>query len=182
MNTRQGSCKRVLSNIQQLVLPLSEPVESYLSANLITTPRTVRELGNLSVTNSAKYLLPPTNIRLLKKEKRLELEYDGDEKISLSAELLRVCSPSADTRRLIPQSGRERVVPGRRHVGIMSVEHVGNYAIRIHFDDLHSSGIFTWEYLAHLGGPGRWPAMRTYLRRLKQMGLSRDPKTRQTAG
>ncbi|GIL51897.1 hypothetical protein Vafri_7809 [Volvox africanus] len=178
MNTQQGACKRVLANIKQLALPLSGPVESFLSANLITTLRTIRELGNLSVTDSAKHLLPPTNIRLLKKEKRLELIFDGGEKISLPAELLRVCSPSADTRRLIPQSGRERVIPGRRHVGIMSIEPVGNYAIRIHFDDLHSSGIFTWEYLAHLGGPGRWPAMRAYLRRLKQSGLSRDPKTR----
>ncbi|GIL51898.1 hypothetical protein Vafri_7809 [Volvox africanus] len=130
MNTQQGACKRVLANIKQLALPLSGPVESFLSANLITTLRTIRELGNLSVTDSAKHLLPPTNIRLLKKEKRLELIFDGGEKISLPAELLRVCSPSADTRRLIPQSGRERVIPGRRHVGIMSIEPVGNYAIR----------------------------------------------------
>ncbi|EFJ42185.1 hypothetical protein VOLCADRAFT_47479, partial [Volvox carteri f. nagariensis] len=119
---------------------------------------------------------PPSNIRLLKKEKRLELLYDEGQKISLPAELLRVCSPSADTRRLIPATGRERVVAGRRHVGIMSIEPVGNYAIRIHFDDLHSSGIFTWDYLAQLGGPGRWPAMREYLRGLRQAGLSRDPQ------
>ncbi|KXZ45704.1 hypothetical protein GPECTOR_51g689 [Gonium pectorale] len=98
---------------------------------------------------------PPNAIRLLKKEKRLELIYASGAKVSLPAELLRVCSPSADTRRVMAGTGRERVVSGRRHVGIMSVEAVGNYAIRIHFDDLHSSGIFTWDYLAHLGGPGR---------------------------
>ncbi|PNH11991.1 hypothetical protein TSOC_001113 [Tetrabaena socialis] len=68
-----------------------------------------------------------------------------------------------------------RVVSGRRHVGIMSVEPVGNYAIRIHFDDLHSSGIFTWDYLAGLGGPRRWAHMRDYLRRLRAAGLGRDP-------
>ncbi|PNW79395.1 hypothetical protein CHLRE_09g413300v5 [Chlamydomonas reinhardtii] len=57
----------------------------------------------------------------------------------------------------------------------MRVEPLGNYAIRIHFDDLHASGIFTWDYLAHLGGTGRWPAMREYLRHLRAAGLSRDP-------
>ncbi|GIM09275.1 hypothetical protein Vretimale_13152 [Volvox reticuliferus] len=155
MLTRQGTCKRVLSNVQQLVLQISVSVHSLLPGILITTPRAVRQLGNLSVTDGAKPLLSPTNIRLLKQEKRLELIYDDSHKISLPAELLRVCSPSADTRRLTPQSGRERVVSGRRHVGIMSIEPVGNYAIRIYFDDLHSSGIFTWEYLAYLGGPGR---------------------------
>ncbi|GFR42833.1 hypothetical protein Agub_g3791, partial [Astrephomene gubernaculifera] len=123
---------------------------------------------------------PPTGIKLLKKEKRLELTYSDGAKVRLPAELLRVCSPSADTRRVNAHSGRVRVVSGRRHVGIMSVEPVGNYAIRIHFDDLHSSGIFTWNYLAHLGGPGRWPAMREYLRLLREAGASRDPRPRST--
>ncbi|KAG2431471.1 hypothetical protein HXX76_009485 [Chlamydomonas incerta] len=83
--------------------------------------------------------------------------------------------PSADTKRVDPRTGLARVVAGRRHVGILRVEPLGNYAIRIHFDDLHASGIFTWDYLARLGGAGRWPAMREYLRLLRAAGLSRDP-------
>ncbi|KAG2425213.1 hypothetical protein HYH02_015040 [Chlamydomonas schloesseri] len=58
----------------------------------------------------------------------------------------------------------------------MAVEPLGNYAVRIHFDDLHSAGIYTWDHLARLGGAeGRWAAMRQYLRQLRAAGLSRDP-------
>ena len=70
--------------------------------------------------------------------------------------------------------GQRKSVAGRRHVGIMSVEPVGNYAIRILFDDLHDTGIYSWDYLHTLGREQemRW---RHYLERLAREGLSRDP-------
>ncbi|GLC42844.1 hypothetical protein PLESTM_001389200 [Pleodorina starrii] len=164
------------AHLRQLRLPCLQLFQPWVNVNCMMLRGAAQ---NLAFSDSAQASTPssgpPTHIRVLKKEKRLELTYGGGQKLSLPAELLRVCSPSADTRRWVPHSGRERVVSGRRHVGIMSVEPVGNYAIRIHFDDLHSSGIFTWDYMAHLGGPGRWPAMRDYLARLRRAGLSRDP-------
>ncbi|KAG2498249.1 hypothetical protein HYH03_003999 [Edaphochlamys debaryana] len=118
---------------------------------------------------------PPTAITVRRAERRLILTYADGTRLSLPAELLRVCSPSADTRRAV--AGRMRVVSGRRHVGIIGVERVGNYAIRLTFDDLHSSGIFTWDYLAELGSAeGRWRAMRQYISELRASGLSRDPR------
>ena len=66
------------------------------------------------------------------------------------------------------------IVAGRRHVGILGVEPVGNYAVRIVFDDLHDTGIYTWDYLYRLGAEQEriW---QNYLRSLADKGLSRDP-------
>lgn len=70
------------------------------------------------------------------------------------------------------------VVAGRRQVSIMNIEQVGNYAIRLQFDDLHSTGLFTWAGLYNLGA-NKWSYMRSYLRLLKSQGLSRDPRKNQ---
>ncbi len=89
----------------------------------------------------------------------------------LPAELLRVASPSAEVQGHSPD---QRVtVPGKRDVGIMKIEPVGNYAVRITFDDLHDTGIFTWDYLHQLGHEKeeRWEA---YLAELIEKGLSRE--------
>jgi DUF971 family protein len=65
-------------------------------------------------------------------------------------------------------------VPGRRHVGIMNIEPVGNYAVRVIFDDLHDTGIYSWRLLYDLGREqhSRW---QSYLAALETKGLSRDP-------
>src|SRR5882762_10910045 len=91
----------------------------------------------------------PVELRLKRAEKLLEVAFDDGSQFSLPAELLRVESPSAEVQGHGP--GQKTLVPGRRHVGIMGVEPVGNYAIRIKFDDLHDTGIFTWRYLYGLG-------------------------------
>lgn len=114
----------------------------------------------------------PVEIRLLKAEKRLDIEFADGTRFSLPAEYLRVESPSAEVQ---GHSQKERkTVPGRRHVGIMGVEPVGHYAIRLLFDDLHDTGIYSWEYLYRLGREqdSRWAA---YLDALASKGLSRDP-------
>jgi DUF971 family protein len=114
----------------------------------------------------------PTEIRLRRAEKRLEVDFDDGSSFSFPAELLRVESPSAEVQGHSPD--QLKTVAGRRHVGIMSVEPVGHYAVRIIFDDLHDTGIYSWEYLWELGRSQdqRW---QDYLAALAAQGLSRDP-------
>lgn len=113
-----------------------------------------------------------SEIRLRQAEKRLEVTFDDGAAFAFPAEFLRVESPSAEVQGHGP--GQRRIVAGRRHVGILGVEPVGNYAIRILFDDLHDTGIYSWEYLHRLGREQaqRW---RDYLAALAASGLSRDP-------
>ncbi len=114
-------------------------------------------------------------IRLKRAEKLLEVAFDDGSRFSLPAEYLRVESPSAEVQGHGPK--QRVIVPGRRHVGIMRVEPVGNYAVRLVFDDLHDTGIFSWDYLHALGTEQatRWQA---YLDALAAQGLSREPVRR----
>ena len=114
----------------------------------------------------------PTEIKVRRAEKCLDIEFDDGTVFSLPAEYLRVESPSAEVQGHVPD--QKKTVPGRRHVGIMELEPVGNYAIRIKFDDLHDTGIFSWEYLYHVGchKDEIWD---DYLKSLEEKGLSRDP-------
>ncbi len=114
----------------------------------------------------------PTEIRLRAREKRLDIAFEDGAAFSLPAELLRVESPSAEVQGHGP--GERKLIAGRRHVGIMSIEPVGNYAVRILFDDLHNTGIFSWDYLHALGRDqdARWES---YLATLQAAGKSRDP-------
>jgi DUF971 family protein len=120
----------------------------------------------------------PTEIRLVKAEKRLEIDFDDGRRFSYPAEFLRVESPSAEVQGHGP--GQKQLVAGRMHVGILEIEPVGNYAIRIKFDDLHDTGIYSWEYLYGLGEK-REALWQAYLAELAAQGLSRDPKARRAA-
>jgi len=115
----------------------------------------------------------PTEIRLKRAEKRVEIAFEDGARFSLPAEYLRVESPSAEVQGHGP--GQKVIVGGRREVGIMRLEPVGNYALRIVFDDLHDTGIYSWEYLYQLGAEQerRWAE---YERALAARGLSRDPR------
>jgi len=86
--------------------------------------------------------------------------------------LLRVESPSAEVQGHGPS--QKKIIAGRRHVGIMSMEPVGNYAIRINFDDMHNTGIYSWQYLYELGQKQEATWL-DYLAALEANGLSRDP-------
>lgn len=114
----------------------------------------------------------PREIRLKKEEKILEIDFDDGASFALPAELLRVESPSAEVQGHSPE--QKTLVAGRRHVGIMAVEPVGNYAVRIKFDDLHDTGIYSWQYLYALGR-NREQVWQDYLHALAASGLSRDP-------
>jgi DUF971 family protein len=114
----------------------------------------------------------PVELRLKKAEKLLEVAYDDGSRFSLPAEYLRVESPSAEVQGHGP--GQKTLVAGRAHVGIIALEPIGNYAVRITFDDLHDTGIYSWNYLYELGveHEARW---RAYLEGLAANGLSREP-------
>lgn len=111
-------------------------------------------------------------VRYISADKRLEVVFEDGRAFSLPAEYLRVESPSAEVQGHVP--GQKQIVPGRRHVGIMGLEPVGTYALRIKFDDLHDTGIYSWDYLYRLGEQQDvlWA---TYLDNLAAKGLSRDP-------
>ena len=117
----------------------------------------------------------PTELRLKQAEKVLEVAFDDGTRFTLPAEYLRVESPSAEVQGHGP--GQKVTVPGRRHVGILRIEPVGNYAVRIVFDDLHDTGIYSWAYLYQLGveQAERWAA---YEAELAKKGLSRNPPVR----
>jgi DUF971 family protein len=117
----------------------------------------------------------PTELRLKRTERLLEVVFDDGSRFSLPAEYLRVESPSAEVQGHGP--GQKVVVAGRREVGILRLEPVGHYAVRIVFDDLHDSGIYSWAYLHELGREQarRWAE---YEAALAAKGLSRDPPRR----
>jgi DUF971 family protein len=117
----------------------------------------------------------PTELRLRKDRKLLTVTFESGDSYELPAEYLRVTSPSAEVQGHSPDE--RKTVPGKRDVGILELHPVGNYAVRIAFDDLHSTGIFSWDYLLELGrDQGRiW---QDYLDELAAKGLSREPPKR----
>lgn len=112
----------------------------------------------------------PEEIRLKRAERRLDVSFEDGTVARLPAEYLRVESPSAEVQGHSPSE--KRIVPGKSGVAIAGVEPVGNYAVRLLFDDGHSTGIYTWSYLHRLGREHetRWAA---YLEALAARGLSR---------
>ncbi|XUY27979.1 gamma-butyrobetaine hydroxylase-like domain-containing protein [Agrobacterium sp. rho-8.1] len=117
----------------------------------------------------------PTELRISNDKQHLVVTFDNDASFDLSAEMLRVLSPSAEVQGHGP--GQKITVPGKRNVAIRNVVATGNYAVRIAFDDGHDSGIYTWKYLLELGERGD-TLFTAYERELAEKGLSREPKIR----
>lgn len=113
----------------------------------------------------------PVEIRLAKDRRALIVVFDDGARFELSAELLRVTSPSAEVQG--HSEAERKTVGGKRNVTILSVDPVGNYAVRIGFDDLHSTGIFSWEFLYKLGRNAE-RQLQSYLDDLAAKGLDRD--------
>jgi DUF971 family protein len=114
----------------------------------------------------------PTELRLRKDRKILAVAFDNGESFELAAEYLRVRSPSAEVQGHSPSE--RRTVAGKEQVQIIELHPVGNYAVRLVFDDTHSTGIFSWEYLFELG-QNRDKYWREYLAELAEKNLSRSP-------
>jgi DUF971 family protein len=114
----------------------------------------------------------PTEVRLRKDKAALTVKFDTGESFEFPAEFLRVNSPSAEVKGHSPEE--RKTVGGKRNVRVLEVEPVGNYAVRLVFDDLHSTGIYSWDYFIDLGHnqDGMW---RDYLAELSAKGMSRDP-------
>jgi DUF971 family protein len=117
----------------------------------------------------------PTELRLHKDRKTLTVTFDGAGSFDLAAEYLRVKSPSAEVQGHSPDE--RKTVPGKKNVGIMEVLPVGNYAVRLVFDDMHSTGIFGWDYLLELGR-NHAKYWQDYIDELAAKNLSRDPPVR----
>jgi DUF971 family protein len=130
--------------------------------------------GSISMSNAATTPWP-TELRLQKDRKVLAVTFDDSQSFALSAEYLRVRSPSAEVQGHSP--AERRLVAGKRDVQILELHPVGNYAVRLVFDDTHSTGIFTWDYLFELGRnhDKNW---RDYLEELEAKKLSRAPAAR----
>jgi len=110
----------------------------------------------------------PTNIKSRTKSRLLEVSFDDGSVFELPYEYLRVYSPSAEVRGHGP--GQEQLQIGKHEVAITKVEPVGNYAVKLVFDDGHDTGLYTWAYLYELGRdrPQKW---QNYLDRLQDLGI-----------
>lgn len=113
----------------------------------------------------------PTEIRLHKDRKTLTVAFDNGERHALAAEYLRVKSPSAEVQGHAPEE--RKTVPGKRDVAILEVHPIGNYAVRLVFDDMHSTGIYAWDYFLDLGR-NRDRYWQDYLDELAARGMSRE--------
>ena len=112
----------------------------------------------------------PTELRLHKDRRTLTVSFDNGESYDLSAEYLRVRSPSAEVQGHSP--AERKTVGGKKSVAILEVTPIGNYAVRLTFDDMHSTGIYSWDYLSELGR-NRDANWQDYLDELREKGLER---------
>ena len=119
----------------------------------------------------------PTEIKLRKQSNTLELSYSDGSQLEFSSEFLRVHSPSAEVRG--HGNGQEVLQTGKRNVKLKNLEPVGNYAVKLEFDDGHSTGIFSWDYLVSIGRDKK-KLWEDYLLRLQQAGKTRDPSPTDT--
>lgn len=114
----------------------------------------------------------PTELRLHKDRRVLTISFDNGETFELPAEYLRVKSPSAEVQGHSPDE--RKTVPGKKNVMLLEVLPVGNYAVRLVFDDMHSTGIYSWSYLAEVGrNQARY--WQDYLDELAAKGMKREP-------
>ena len=110
----------------------------------------------------------PTEIRLRRQSRVLDVAFDDGQRFELPFEYLRVYSPSAEVRGHGP--GQETLQLGKHEVQVVKVDPIGNYAVRLAFNDGHDTGLYTWDYLYELGETraARW---QHYLDRLQQLGI-----------
>ncbi len=123
------------------------------------------------MTSPAKAAPWPSELRFQKDNAELLIRFDDGHDVTIPYELLRVESPSAETK---GHGGKAPPPPTRkRHVGVISADPVGRYALRIHFTDGHNTGLYTWSYLRELGDE-KATRMAAYEKRLAEHGLKRD--------
>ena len=121
----------------------------------------------------------PTDLTVHGASRQLEISFSDGQTFRIPFELMRIYSPSAEVQGHDP--GQEVLQTGKRHVTVVEIEPVGNYAVKPTFSDGHDSGLFTWEYLYHLGAQqdALWEE---YARRLQAAGVDRDAPMVQSSG
>jgi DUF971 family protein len=153
------------------IIPRHAPIHPYgrFSARegKRASKRTLKRTLGVDLTTNSRW---PTAIRLAEEGRSLQIDFESGESFSLPAEYLRVNSPSAEVQGHGP--GQKVTVAGKKAVTILQVAPVGNYAVRLIFDDRHDSGLFTWDYLFRLGA-GQTELWRTYLEELAARKLER---------
>jgi len=118
----------------------------------------------------SKTSIRPTDIKLHQKSRILEIAFDDGSHFNLPCEYLRVYSPSAEVRGHGP--GQEVLQVGKENVNITHIEPVGTYAVSLFFDDGHNTGIYSWDWLHHLGR-NQESLWKQYLERLEKAGHQR---------
>ena len=113
----------------------------------------------------------PTELTVHGKSRLLEVAFSDGAEFNIPFELMRVYSPSAEVQGHGP--GQEVLQTGKREVGVVELESIGNYAVKPVFSDGHESGIFSWDYIYHLGA-NQDQLWADYTRRLEAAGMSRD--------
>lgn len=114
-----------------------------------------------------------TELKYLQKQRCLHITFADQGLYQLSSEYLRVFTPSAE--RLEHKIGPGILIPGKKHVNIIDIEPVGNYAVKLTFDDEHNTGIYSWDYLFELA-ENQQQNWHDYLKRLTEAGASREPE------
>lgn len=115
--------------------------------------------------------MQPIEIRVKEQNTKLSIAFSADVIYEISAELLRVESPSAEVKG--HGTDEKKIVPNKKNISIKNIEPVGHYAVKIIFTDGHSTGIYTWEYLKELG-EGQEKLWNNYLQNLEKLNLKRD--------
>ncbi|MGH8671574.1 MAG: gamma-butyrobetaine hydroxylase-like domain-containing protein [Burkholderiales bacterium] len=124
------------------------------------------------MVDSGKPLPHPTEIKLHKKSRSLEVAFDDGSRFNLPCEYLRVYSPSAEVRG--HARGQEVLQIGKQLVEINEIEPVGTYAVQLTFSDGHNTGLYSWDYLYELG-ENQETLWAEYLQRMQEAGASREP-------
>ena len=119
-----------------------------------------------------KKRMQPTKLTIPKDKKSMRIAFGDGQDYEFTAEILRVLSPSAEVQGHSPD--QKKLISGKKNVEIMQVEPVGNYAVRIVFDDMHDTGIYSWKFFLELGETQdeKWA---NYLKQLEEKGYGRDP-------
>jgi DUF971 family protein len=123
----------------------------------------------------SRLMAAPTEIRLRRQSRQLQIAYADGQRFELPFEFLRVHSPSAEVKGHGP--GQEVLVVGKQQVDIRAIEPVGQYAVRLIFDDGHDSGLYSWKYLYELGTE-RDALWQRYLERCAQAAAEGAAATR----
>ena len=121
----------------------------------------------------------PEDITVHSQSRVLEISFSDGARFRIPFELLRVCSPSAEVQG--HGLGQETVQTGKRHVDLVAIEPIGNYAVQPTFSDGHSSGLYTWDYL-YLLGSQQEQLWQDYFAQLKAAGVERDDPMPEKAG